>query len=257
MEKKLPIPKFGDVFIGSSTQLDKSAINVIDDGGDKKSTTMMMMMNTERKDSHDIFNFGSPQPSDSSPLHMMNGHDPLSIPQQQQQQQQQSSSSSTTTTTKTQELKKKYEYQKKDLAEPSMATYLDVAVLRCLFTSQWIEDGIDWALNFLYYRLECIEKSRQNQQQFFRTRSYSLPVPKRRYRDSTMFATAAASSVGGGGLTNDSKRNRPNDDQQHHDQELNKDSKLKTFRDVRRSSFSGLPGLFICLFVSFIHEFLN
>lgn len=32
------------------------------------------------------------------------------------------------------------------------ATFLDVAVLRCLFVAQWQEEGIYWALQFLYNR---------------------------------------------------------------------------------------------------------
>lgn len=32
------------------------------------------------------------------------------------------------------------------------ATFLDVAVLRCLFVPQWQEEGVYWALQFLYYR---------------------------------------------------------------------------------------------------------
>lgn len=38
------------------------------------------------------------------------------------------------------------------LNDPSMATYLDVAVLRCLFASQWLEEGIHWALCYLTKR---------------------------------------------------------------------------------------------------------
>lgn len=34
----------------------------------------------------------------------------------------------------------------------TMATYLDVAVLRCLFISQWLEEGIHWALKYLFQR---------------------------------------------------------------------------------------------------------
>lgn len=34
----------------------------------------------------------------------------------------------------------------------SMATYLDVAVLRCLFTSQWLEEGVDWAFQYIHKR---------------------------------------------------------------------------------------------------------
>lgn len=34
----------------------------------------------------------------------------------------------------------------------SAATYLDVAVLRCLFITHWQEEGIYWALHYLYNR---------------------------------------------------------------------------------------------------------
>lgn len=37
-------------------------------------------------------------------------------------------------------------------ADIAMATYLDVAVLRCLFISQWLEEGIHWALKYLFQR---------------------------------------------------------------------------------------------------------
>lgn len=33
------------------------------------------------------------------------------------------------------------------------ATFLDVATLRCLFVTQWQEEGVFWALQFLYHRL--------------------------------------------------------------------------------------------------------
>ena len=48
--------------------------------------------------------------------------------------------------------KKHFDFETKQLSDPSMATFLDVAVLRCLFTSQWLEDGIHWGLNFLLNR---------------------------------------------------------------------------------------------------------
>lgn len=38
------------------------------------------------------------------------------------------------------------------LADPTLATFLDVAVLRCLFVHQWMEEGVYWALNFVYRR---------------------------------------------------------------------------------------------------------
>lgn len=34
----------------------------------------------------------------------------------------------------------------------SSATFLDVAVLRCLFISHWQEEGVYWALHFMYNR---------------------------------------------------------------------------------------------------------
>jgi len=36
------------------------------------------------------------------------------------------------------------------------ATFLDVATLRCLFVSQWQEEGVFWALQFFYYRLVAL-----------------------------------------------------------------------------------------------------
>ncbi|EFN65650.1 Uncharacterized protein KIAA1843 [Camponotus floridanus] len=57
------------------------------------------------------------------------------------------------------------------------ATFLDVATLRCLFVSQWQEEGIFWALQFLYYRLRRINEE-TSVQQMPRRRSNSLPIPK-------------------------------------------------------------------------------
>jgi protein unc-80 len=34
----------------------------------------------------------------------------------------------------------------------SAATFLDVAVLRCLFVSHWQEEGVYWCLHYLYNR---------------------------------------------------------------------------------------------------------
>jgi hypothetical protein len=39
--------------------------------------------------------------------------------------------------------------QKVDL---TAATFMDVAVLRCLFLKNWQEEGVYWALQFLYHR---------------------------------------------------------------------------------------------------------
>ncbi|XP_060527222.1 protein unc-80 homolog isoform X3 [Cylas formicarius] len=57
------------------------------------------------------------------------------------------------------------------------ATFLDVAVLRCLFITHWQEEGIYWALHFLYNRLRDISEETAAQHQP-RKRSNSLPIPK-------------------------------------------------------------------------------
>lgn len=187
-DKKIAIPKFGDVFIGSS--VDKST-------GSDNATGFRQNDSLERNDSSDIYLGG-----DSSE---QTKNDP----------------------------KKQYDL-KKDFIEPSMATNLDVAVLRCLLTSQWIEDGIDWALNFVYYRLECMEKNNKNVPNY-RLRSNSLPAPKRKFINEPQYQQSEQS-----------KRNNISDDLKNLDS-LDHGSKLKAFRDVRRSSFSGLPGKFLSI----------
>ncbi|GIY67759.1 hypothetical protein CDAR_36052 [Caerostris darwini] len=62
-------------------------------------------------------------------------------------------------------------------ADVAMATYLDVAVLRCLFISQWLEEGIFWALKYLYQRLKDIREV-SSDISCVRKRSYSLPIPE-------------------------------------------------------------------------------
>lgn len=37
------------------------------------------------------------------------------------------------------------------------ATFLDVAVLRCLFITHWQEDGIYWALHYMYNRYVIVK----------------------------------------------------------------------------------------------------
>lgn len=39
------------------------------------------------------------------------------------------------------------------LDDITAATFLDVAVVRCLFVPRWCEEGVHWALQFLFYRL--------------------------------------------------------------------------------------------------------
>ncbi|KAK9704328.1 hypothetical protein QE152_g28369 [Popillia japonica] len=74
------------------------------------------------------------------------------------------------------------EGSKKNLAgtyasDVTAATFLDVAVLRCLFITQWQEEGIYWALHYMYNRLRDINEETAAQQQP-RRRSNSLPIPK-------------------------------------------------------------------------------
>ncbi|XP_064455968.1 protein unc-80 homolog isoform X2 [Ornithodoros turicata] len=61
--------------------------------------------------------------------------------------------------------------------EATLATYLDVSVLRCLFISQWLEEGVHWALQFLLHRLRGIAEE-QSREVRPRKRSSSLPVPR-------------------------------------------------------------------------------
>jgi len=59
------------------------------------------------------------------------------------------------------------------------ASCFDVAVLRCLFSAQWPESGVYWALRYIHRRLLEISSERQNAgslQQ--RQRSFSLPASK-------------------------------------------------------------------------------
>ncbi|CAL4094797.1 unnamed protein product, partial [Meganyctiphanes norvegica] len=63
------------------------------------------------------------------------------------------------------------------LEDPTLATFLDVAVIRCLFVSQWLEEGVYWALNFIYKRLQDIGEE-TGQTVLPRRRSNSLPIPK-------------------------------------------------------------------------------
>lgn len=39
-------------------------------------------------------------------------------------------------------------------SENALATFFDVAVLRCLFVSHWTEEGVYWALTFFHKRLK-------------------------------------------------------------------------------------------------------
>lgn len=58
------------------------------------------------------------------------------------------------------------------------ATFLDVAVLRCLFISHWQEDGVYWALHYLNNRLREINEEATLPPSQPRRRSNSLPIPQ-------------------------------------------------------------------------------
>ncbi|XP_071097692.1 protein unc-80 homolog [Haliotis cracherodii] len=57
------------------------------------------------------------------------------------------------------------------------ASYLDVAVLRCLFCLNWNEDGIYWALRYMHQRMLEVSDEYIHIEQCERSRSKSLPVP--------------------------------------------------------------------------------
>ncbi|XP_050045385.1 protein unc-80 homolog [Dermacentor andersoni] len=67
--------------------------------------------------------------------------------------------------------------KKEALTDICMATYLDVSVMRCLFISHWLEEGVHWALQFLLNRLQGIAEE-QAREVRPRKRSSSLPVPR-------------------------------------------------------------------------------
>ncbi|VDN59624.1 unnamed protein product, partial [Dracunculus medinensis] len=60
--------------------------------------------------------------------------------------------------------------------DPQEASYLDIAVIRCLLIKQWSEDGIHWALKYLINRLNDIERYRNTQDGMFRSRANSAPT---------------------------------------------------------------------------------
>ena len=56
------------------------------------------------------------------------------------------------------------------------ASYFDVAVLRCLFCPQWVEEGMYWALRYIHQRLLEVCDD-MNRVEHVRERSKSLPIP--------------------------------------------------------------------------------
>ena len=64
-----------------------------------------------------------------------------------------------------------------DTLDLMCASYFDVAVLRCLFSPQWAEEGIYWALRYIHQRLLEM-KDEIHRVEYCRERSKSLPVPE-------------------------------------------------------------------------------
>ena len=56
------------------------------------------------------------------------------------------------------------------------ASYFDVAVMRCLFCPQWVEEGCYWGLRYIHQRLLEINDE-MNRVEYQRERSRSLPIP--------------------------------------------------------------------------------
>ncbi|KAL5280592.1 unc-80 family protein [Megaselia abdita] len=78
------------------------------------------------------------------------------------------------TPSKSNETSKSAESDSKDIAA---ANYLDVAVLRCLFISNWQEDGVYWGLHYMYNRLREIGDEAKITSRTRKNRSNSLPIP--------------------------------------------------------------------------------
>uniref|UniRef100_A0A914YVH3 Cation channel complex component UNC80 N-terminal domain-containing protein n=1 Tax=Panagrolaimus superbus TaxID=310955 RepID=A0A914YVH3_9BILA len=62
------------------------------------------------------------------------------------------------------------------LIDPHEASYLDIAILRCLLIDNWAEEGVFWALKFLLNRLTDIRHYRLMHDGTFRSRSNSVPT---------------------------------------------------------------------------------
>lgn len=56
------------------------------------------------------------------------------------------------TSTEKDSMDESYKSQHHSKYDVCAATFLDVAVLRCLFISHWQEDGVYWCLHYLYSR---------------------------------------------------------------------------------------------------------
>lgn len=62
--------------------------------------------------------------------------------------------------------------------DTTAATFLDIAVLRCLFIPHWQEEGVYWCLHYTYNRLRKISEEVSIPMLHSRRRSNSLPIPQ-------------------------------------------------------------------------------
>ncbi|RWS30612.1 protein unc-80-like protein [Leptotrombidium deliense] len=116
------------------------------------------------------------------------------------------------------------------LSDPTLATHLDVAVIRCLFTSQWLEEGVIWALQFVAKRLNDFKEQMSNVETQ-RPRSTSLPVQK----------SDPIVSVSDKKKTNDeTTRNLDGENIFILGPEFNLPSRQTSMQELRRKSFSGI-----------------
>lgn len=60
--------------------------------------------------------------------------------------------------------------------DPQEATYMDVAVIRCLLIKHWAENGVYWAIKYLLNRLFEIKIYRNSQSVMHRSRANSAPT---------------------------------------------------------------------------------
>ncbi|KAM3722777.1 Protein unc-80 [Dirofilaria immitis] len=59
--------------------------------------------------------------------------------------------------------------------DPQEATYMDVAVIRCLLIKHWAENGVYWAIKYLLHRLYEIKLYRNSSTIIHRSRANSMP----------------------------------------------------------------------------------
>uniref|UniRef100_A0A0R3RLJ4 Uncharacterized protein n=1 Tax=Elaeophora elaphi TaxID=1147741 RepID=A0A0R3RLJ4_9BILA len=65
--------------------------------------------------------------------------------------------------------------QQQSFVDPQEATYMDVAVIRCLLIKHWAEDGVYWAIKYLLHRLFEIKMYRNSRAITHRSRANSVP----------------------------------------------------------------------------------